>query len=34
MGKVILYRFFFDRDIRDRAAWVYRGHNPDKDIPE
>jgi acyl phosphate:glycerol-3-phosphate acyltransferase len=34
MGKVLLYRFLFDRDIRDRAAWVYRGHAPGKDIPE
>jgi acyl phosphate:glycerol-3-phosphate acyltransferase len=34
MGSVLLYRFLFDRDIRDRAAWVYRGHDPDKDIPE
>ena len=34
MGSVLLYRFIFDRDIRDREAWVYRGHDPDKDIPE
>jgi len=34
MGNVLLYRFLFDRDIRDRTAWVYRGHKPDKDIPE
>jgi len=34
MAHVLFYRFLFDRDIRDRAAWVYRGHDPDKDIPE
>jgi acyl phosphate:glycerol-3-phosphate acyltransferase len=34
MGKVFFYRFFFDRDIRDRAAWVYRGRESGKDIPE
>jgi glycerol-3-phosphate acyltransferase PlsY len=34
IGSVLLNRFFFDRDIKDRSAWVYRGHEPDKDIPE
>jgi hypothetical protein len=34
MGNVLLYRFLFDRDIKDRAAWVYRGHESGKDIPE
>jgi acyl phosphate:glycerol-3-phosphate acyltransferase len=34
MGSVLFNRFFFDRDIKDRAAWVYREVEPDKDIPE
>jgi len=34
MGQVFLNRFLFDRDVRDRSAWVYRKHIQDKDIPE
>jgi len=34
MANVLLYRFLFDRDIKDRAAWVYRGNDSGKDIPE
>jgi glycerol-3-phosphate acyltransferase PlsY len=33
-GQVLLNRFLFDRDVRDRAAWVNRKHTPDKEIPE
>lgn len=34
MGQVLLNRFLFDRDIRDRSAWVHRKHETDKEIPE
>jgi acyl phosphate:glycerol-3-phosphate acyltransferase len=31
MGRVLLYRLLFDRDIRDRAAWVQRKALPKKE---
>lgn len=34
MGQVLLNRFLFDRDIKDRNAWVHRKQILDKDIPE
>jgi glycerol-3-phosphate acyltransferase PlsY len=34
MGHVLLNRFLFDRDIKDRKAWVYRKDLQDGDIPE
>jgi glycerol-3-phosphate acyltransferase PlsY len=34
MGNVFFNRFLFDRDIRDRKAWMYRKNIPGKDIPE
>jgi glycerol-3-phosphate acyltransferase PlsY len=34
MGSILFNRFFFDRDIKDRKAWVYRGNDSGKDIPE
>jgi len=34
MGRVLLNRFLFDRDIKDRNAWVYRKDLNDGDIPE
>lgn len=33
MGRVLLNRLFFDRDVRDRTAWVHRKHTPDKENP-
>jgi len=29
MGRVLLNRFLFDRDIKDRSAWVHRKHIPE-----
>ena len=34
IGQVLLNRFLFDRDVRDRAAWVNRKHSEDGGIPE
>jgi len=34
MGQILLNRLFFDRDIKDRSAWVHRKHVPGKEIPE
>jgi acyl phosphate:glycerol-3-phosphate acyltransferase len=34
MSHVLLNRFLFDRDIKDRKAWVYRKDINDGDIPE
>ena len=31
MGRVLLNRLLFDRDIRDRAAWVQRKQSPKKE---
>jgi glycerol-3-phosphate acyltransferase PlsY len=33
MGRILLNRLFFDRDIRDRSAWVHRKHTPKKEEP-
>jgi acyl phosphate:glycerol-3-phosphate acyltransferase len=32
IASVLFYRFLFDRDIKDRKLWMYRGPDPDKDI--
>ncbi len=34
MGHVLLNRLLFDRDIKDRNAWVNRKVTSDKDVPE
>lgn len=34
LAQVLLYRFLFDRDTKERSAWVHRRHMPDKEIPE
>jgi glycerol-3-phosphate acyltransferase PlsY len=34
MGQLLLNRFFFDRDISDRKAWVHRKHVPKKEKKE
>lgn len=34
IGEVLLNRFLFDRDVRDRGAWVHRKQTLDKDIIE
>jgi acyl phosphate:glycerol-3-phosphate acyltransferase len=34
IGQVLLNRFLFDRDVRDRAAWVNRKLAEDEDVPE
>jgi len=31
MGRILLNRLLFDRDIRDRTAWVHRKHTPRKE---
>ena len=31
MGRILLNRLLFDRDIRDRKAWVHRKHTPKKE---
>jgi glycerol-3-phosphate acyltransferase PlsY len=33
MGHVLLNRFLFDRDIKDRKAWVYRKDLHEEEIP-
>jgi glycerol-3-phosphate acyltransferase PlsY len=30
MGRLLLNRLFFDRDVRDRSAWVHRKQSPRK----
>ena len=32
--RVFLNRFLYDRDISDPHAWMYRKHEPEKDIPD
>jgi acyl phosphate:glycerol-3-phosphate acyltransferase len=34
IGQVLLNRFLFDRDIKDRSAWVNRRPPEDEEIPE
>ncbi len=34
MGEVLLNRFLFDRDVRDRSAWVHRKQASSEDITE
>ncbi|MBN1176799.1 MAG: glycerol-3-phosphate acyltransferase [Dehalococcoidales bacterium] len=34
MGRLILNRFLFDRDISDRTTWVHRKHTPKKEETE
>lgn len=34
MGNVLLNRFLFDRDIKDRSAWVYRKDEPGEEVPK
>lgn len=34
VGQVLLNRFLFDRDVRDRATWVNRKQTEDEDVQE
>jgi glycerol-3-phosphate acyltransferase PlsY len=31
MGRLLLTRFLFDRDIRDRSTWIHRNQSPKKE---